>query len=435
MAGAVTVRMGELAGLLTMSVLGLGGVLALVRLCGDPSGDEEAHRRLFRWTLIAFGAHLAFGFAVTQSAALTNYLGPDAVTYHSIAEAIANHWSRGTGMPLLTSGKEGFFYLLAGLYWVFGPHMAAGMALNAALGASLVPLVTDTTRRLFGAEAARRVAPLMLLLPGLFLWTSQLLKEAPVLFLIAVACNCAVRLSDRLTLAPMLLMVTSIALLLSFRGPIGLVLGVGVIAGLIVGRRELAHGVAAGVVVVGLMGAFVLIGGVGQAGYEQAVTSNLEDASRTRQSLAGAADSGFGADIDTSTSGRALLYLPVGLFNFTLGPFPWQGGAARQLAALPDVVVWWWLLPALWEGYREGRRRIGRRVLTVVLPALTTWLLLAMVISNFGIVSREREQVVVLVAPLLALGLTRRAARRADALAERQPVITRPPIPAPARGA
>jgi 4-amino-4-deoxy-L-arabinose transferase-like glycosyltransferase len=430
-AGAVTVRMGELASLLTMSVLGLGVVLVLVHLCAGPADDEEARRRLYSWTVAAFVAHLAFGFAVTQSAALTSYLGPDAFTYHSIAEGIANHWSRGTGMPRLSSGREGFFYLLAGLYWLFGPHMAAGMALNAALGAGLVPLVTDTTRRLFGPEAAKRAAPLMLLLPGLFLWTSQLLKEAPVLFFIVVACNCAVRLSDRSTFAPVLFLGTSVVLLLSFRGPVGLVLGVGVVAGLIVGRRELVHGVAAGVVVVGLMGAFVLVGGVGQTGYEQAVTSTLQDASLTRQSLAGAAESGFGADVDTSTSRRALVYLPVGLFNFTLGPFPWQGGTFRQLAALPDVIVWWWLLPALWEGYREAQRRIGRRVLTVVLPAITLWLLLAMVISNYGIVSREREQVVVLVAPLLALGLARRSDRRAEALARRQPLT----VPLPARGA
>ena len=51
-------------------------------------------------------------------------------------------------------------------------------------------------------------------------------------------------------------------------------------------------------------------------------------------------------------------------------------------------------------------------MLAVVLPAATTWVLLALVISNYGLVSRERVQVVVLVAPLLALGLAVRAERR-----------------------
>jgi len=417
-AGALTVRMGQLAALMTMSVLGVGGLLLLVQACDDPSGDGGRHNRLVRWTLAAFAAHLAFGLVVTQSHALTNYLGPDALTYHQFAEAIARHWTDGTSMPRLVGGKEGFYYLLAALYWVFGSHMVAGVALNAALAAALVPLATDTTRRLFGPVPARYAAPLMLLIPGLFMWSSQLLKEAAVLFCIAVVCNCAVRLNDRFAMGPVLVLVTGIAMLLTLRGPVGLVLGIGVVAGLALGRKDVASGIAGGIVVVGLMAGFVFVGGVGQSGYQGAVTSNLEDASLTRQNLALAAESGFGADIDTSTSGRALVYLPVGLFNFTLGPFPWQGGALRQLAAMPDVIVWWWLLPALWGGYREARRRLGRGVLTIVLPALATWLLLALVISNFGIVIREREQLLVLVAPLLALGLARRAERRAAVAAQ-----------------
>ncbi len=414
-AGACIVRLGEAAALLTMSVLGIGLLLLLDHLCADPSGDRGAQSHLVRWTMGAFLAHLGLGLLVTHSSALTNYLGPDAATYHHIAQGILRHWIRGTPMPTLLGGKEGFYYLLAGLYWVFGPFTAAGMALNAACGAALIPLVTDTTRRLYGSRAAGYVAPLMLLLPGLFLWTSQLLKEAPVLFLIALAANAAMRIGDRITVAPVVFLVVTIALLLEFRGPLGLVLGAGLLGGVILGRRQLVSGLASGIVVLGLFVAFVVVGGVGQSGYQETLTTNLQKASETRQNLAQAANSGFGANVDTSTSGRAVAYLPIGLFNVTLGPFPWQGGALRQVAATPDVLVWWWLLPILWKGYREARRRTGRRVLRVVLPAVTTWLLLALVISNFGIVIREREQVVVLVAPLLALGLAQRAQDRATA--------------------
>ncbi len=409
LAGALVVRMGELAALLTMSVLGLGVVLLVVRLCRDPSGDDEAHARLVRWSVAAFLAHLIFGLLVVKSSALTNYLGPDALTYHAFARAIVGHWTEGTAMPRLVGGKEGFFYLLAGIYWVFGAHMAGAMACNAALGACLVPLATDTTRRLFGPFAARYAAPLMVLLPGLFLWSSQLLKEAPVLALLALAANCAVRIGERVTFGATVTLVTAVALLLSFRGPVGLVVGAGLVCGIVLGRKELVSGLGTALVMLGLMAGFVVVGGVGESGYQSSVTSNLAEASVTRQNLALAAESGFGADKDTSTSGRALAYLPIGLFSITLGPFPWQGGSARQFASLPDVVVWWWLLPVLWRGYVESRRRIGRRAMAVVLPALTTWTLLALVISNYGLVSRERVQVVVLIAPLLALGLASRA--------------------------
>jgi 4-amino-4-deoxy-L-arabinose transferase-like glycosyltransferase len=412
LAGALVVRMGELAALLTMSVLGLGLVLLVVRLCRDPAGDDDGHARLVRWSVGAFLAHLAFGLVVVKSGALTRYLGPDALTYHAFAGAIVSHWTDGTALPRLVGGKEGFFYLLAGIYWVFGAHMVGGMAFNAALGGCLVPLVTDTTRRLFGPAAARYAAPLVVLLPGLFLWSSQLLKEAPVLALLALAANCAVRIGERVSLGATVTLVVAVALLLAFRGPVGLVAGAGIVGGVVLGRKELVSGLATAGIVVGLMAAFVVVGGVGQSGYQTSVASNLAEASVTRQNLALAADSGFGADRDTSTSGRALAYLPIGMFSITLGPFPWQGGSVRQLASLPDVAVWWWLLPVLWRGYVEGRRRIGRRVMTVLLPAVTTWSLLALVISNYGLVSRERVQVVVLLAPLLALGLASRTERR-----------------------
>jgi 4-amino-4-deoxy-L-arabinose transferase-like glycosyltransferase len=412
-AGGLVARVGEAAALMTMAIIGIGALLVLDHVCADPSGDAVSQARLIRWTMGAFLAHLAVGLIVTHSNTLTNYLGPDAATYHHVALGIVKHWTAGTAMPDIVGGKEGFFYLLAGLYWVFGPFTVAGMALNAALAAALVPLVTDTTRRLYGAGAARYAAPLMLLLPGLFIWSSQLLKEAPVLFLIAVAANAGVRISDRITVGPIAAMVASIALLLAFRGPLGLVLGASILGGVVLGRRELVSGVASGIAILGLIVAFVVVAGVGQSGYQETLSTNLQKTSETRQNLARAANSGFGADIDTSTSSRAVVYLPIGLFNFTLGPFPWQGGALRQLAAMPDVLVWWWLLPVLWRGFRDARRRTGRRVLTVVLPAVTVWLLLALVISNFGIVIREREQVVVLVAPLLALGLAGRAQERA----------------------
>lgn len=411
-AGALIVRMGDLAALLTMSVVGLGIVLLVVRLCQDRSGDDEAHAWLIRWSVGAFVAHLAFGLLVVKSRALTLYLGPDALTYHAFAEAIVSHWTDGTALPRLVGGKEGFFYLLAGIYWVFGAHMVGGIAVNAAFGASLVPLVTDTTRRLFGDAAARYAPALMVFLPGLFLWSSQLLKEAPVLFLLGVAANCAVRIRERVSVGSTVTLVFAVALLLSFRGPVGLVAGVGIVAGIVLGRKELVSGLGTGIVVLSLIACFVAVGGVGESGFQTSVSSNLAEASITRQNLALAAESGFGADRDTSTSGRALAYLPIGLISVTLGPFPWQRGSLRQLASLPDVIVWWGLLPVLWSGYREGRRRLGRQVLAVVLPAATTWVLLALVISNYGLVSRERVQVLVLVAPLLALGLAVRAERR-----------------------
>jgi 4-amino-4-deoxy-L-arabinose transferase-like glycosyltransferase len=413
LAGAMIVRARSVIALVTMSVAGIGFLIVLVRACDSDDGrhDDDKHR-LLTWTLAAFAAHLFFSLAVSSTSASLRFFGGDATTYHQTASQLVTHWNGLGAMPKLPSGKEGFYYLLGGLYWLFGAHQTAGLAMNAAFSAALIPVVTDSTRRLYGAASARYVAPLLLLLPGLFVWTSQLLKEAPILFFIALAVNCVVRLTDRLTIGRMVLFAVAVALLLSFRGHVGFFVAAGLFGGVILGRRQLVSGAAAGVVVLLMLGVVVLAGGVGESGYQTVTTASFTQANNTRQGLAAGAGSSFGEGVDISTSSHALSYLPVGLVNFFLGPFPWEVAGARQVVALPDTLVWWWLLPSLWAGYGASRRLMGRRTLLLILPALITSVILALVISNFGTVVREREQIVVVLAPLIALGLATKAADR-----------------------
>lgn len=409
--GAMVVRSAGLIALGTMSLIGLGIVLLLVRVYGAEATPEEQANTL-RWALVAFAAHLFASLVISYWTPSVRFFGGDALTYHSAAEQIVRHWTSGAALPRLPSGREGFYYLLAGLYWVFGPYTAAGLALNAALAAGLIPVVGDTTRRLFGDGPVRFVAPLLLLLPGLFVWTSQLLKEAPILFLIAVGINCAVRLTDRLATGWILLLAADVAVLLTFRGHVAVFIAAGLFAGLLLSRAQLVSGVATGAVVLATVALFVLGGGVGESGFEVVTRSDLEQANIVRQGLAYNTGSGFGSDVDISTSRRAVAYLPVGLVNFLLGPFPWQLGGTRQLVALPDVLATWWLIPRLVLGLRLARARIGRRLRVVLLPAAFLSGVLALVISNYGTVIREREQVVVILIPVIALGLAARGADR-----------------------
>jgi 4-amino-4-deoxy-L-arabinose transferase-like glycosyltransferase len=316
-------------------------------------------------------------------------------------------------MPSLPSGKEGFYYLLASLYWVFGAHTAAGLAVNATLGAALAPLLSDTTRRLFGPAAAEYAVKLVVLLPGLFLWTSQLLKEAPILLLIAVTANLASRLVERLSFFALVGLGTALAFLFTFRAWVALVLAGGLTAGITFGKDRVVSGLSTGLSALAFV-ALVVSLGVGYSGYQAAIAADLEEAHSVRRDLALSAASGYDAEADISTSTGAITYLPKGLFNFALGPFPWQIRQARQLIVLPEVVAWWALLPSLVRGVRKGWSSRGRRCLIVILPAAGVACLLALAIGNFGTVVRERMQLVVVLIPFLALGLAQRAVQRSE---------------------
>jgi hypothetical protein len=356
------------------------------------------------------GIHLLIGVAVISSGWLVQTLGGDAVTYHLGARAIVDQW-RGVAefdTSVLPAGKEGFFFALAGLYWVFGPYQVAGIVVNAALAAAVVPLVHDTTRRLLGREAARVVVIMYALLPGFLVWTSQLLREAGVVFLLAVAANAAVRLQARTTAGAVAALGGSLALLFTLRANVALLATAGFIAGVAVSRREVLAGAATGAVVVGLLVLAVVVAGVGERGYELTTTADLKTVSEVRQALATTSSSGIAPTVDVSTPGEAIRFLPHGLVAFGLGPFPWTARNGRQVAGVLEALTLLFLLPSLVRGWLRAGDAIGRRRLVLGVPALLLAVGLALFVGNYGTVVRERLQVSILILPFVAYGWTLR---------------------------
>jgi len=415
--GLSIVHIPAVAALLFPTVAGLLALPVLTRyLCASDGGELDTHR-ILTWTIGSFLAHLLFSLAVTGIGGTVSDVlrGPDSITYNAHAITMVRHWADGFPFPNLPAGKEGFYYLLAALYWLLGAHVVAGLAVNAALIAAAVPLVADTTRRLFGSQAAKYACPLVVVLPGMFLWTAQLGKEAAALMLIAVAANCGVRLVERSSPGALLGLTTSIALLFTLRGWVALTLAGGFLAGITLSRPKLVGGLSTGATAVGALGLLVVTTGVGYSGYREATKSDLKEANAVRQELALTGRTGFDQEVDISTGGEALAYLPIGLARLTLGPFPWQLRGVRQLPGVLEVVVWWALLPSLWVGIRGGWQVAGRRLIVLVAPALITAILFSLSIGNYGTQLRERLQVVMLLVPFIALGLAVRKERSSTA--------------------
>ena len=407
--GAAIVWAEPLMTLASTVTLGVMMLVVLQRFLSDPGAEPGSDNRMLQWMMVGFGAHLLFGLAVTYNAAALMYLGGDAIGYHIAAKWMLEFGQQSLG-EALPAGKEGYFYLLAGLYRIFGPHMEAGLALNATLGAALVPLVSDSTRRLFGPAAARRVAPIVVLMPSFFLFTSQLLKEASILFLFAVATNAALRILDRVSLSATVITAVSLALLFTLRAPVALVGGTALLVAIVVGRRQVLSGLTTGLTTFAVLALMVTTIGIGATGVRTALErSNLAESNRQRAGLAHQSNSAFGADVDTGTARQALAYLPVALTNFLIGPFPWQVRGLRQLPVLVDVIALWMLWPSLFRGVSSGLREKGRRVLVLLLPALTMAGVLSLAVGNYGVLMRERMQVIILLVPFIGCGMAMRS--------------------------
>lgn len=407
-------------------VLALAGAFVLAMLVHGLSrweGEDDLGPRVARWTGASFALHLGVGAAITSSPALRTYFGGDADQYHEGAVAIASHWLLGSGMPNLADGKEGFYYLLAGLYWAVGPSRLAGLVVNAVLAAALVPLVTALTHERFGARAARVAPALVTVVPGLLLWSSQLLREAGVYCFTAVALLAASRLAQRTRPSSLLALAAALALLGTWRGYIALMLAAGLALALVVASRGVS-GVGAGLSGLAVTAALVVGLGLGYSGLQAASEADLAQVNLVRLDSASSAASGYLPDADVSDNRKALRYLPLALPYLVLGPFPWQLASGRQLFGLPDALAWWVLLPSLATGIRLGWRRERRRLALLLVPALALAVVTALVVANFGTMVRARTQVLLVLAPLIALGWSERHPGRARD--QGPPVLTSP---------
>lgn len=408
--GATVVYQPLAVGLIVPGVAVVLSLVALARIL-SPAGEAPPRRWVVTWTLVAFALHLAIGLVILSSSRLTNYFGGDALTYTAGGVGLLQHWLHGAPLPgtsVLPPGKVGFGYLLGALFVGFGPHPQTGLVVNAAMAAAIVPLLSDATRRQFGNGAARPVPVLATLLPGFLIWGSQLLREAGVYFLMAVAMACAVRLVQRSSLRSMLVMVAALGLLVTFRADVGVVMAGALAVAIMIGRRQVAGGLASGLGMIALVAALVLGAGLGYSGYRLITHASLRQVNSIRAGSSVGVASGFLPEASVSNPTHAASYLPLGATYFLFGPAPWQIRGIRQLPALPDALVWWFLLPSLWRGLRAAWRRRGRETLVYVLPALALTAILALLIANFGTAVRERMQVIIILVPLIGLGWSER---------------------------
>lgn len=388
------------------------GTIVLYGLVGALSSDELNRRRVLKWTFVCFALHIAVGTLLITNQRLIGYIASDSETFHRSAVSIVEHWTEGLPAFFRTETKRGFPYLLASTYWVFGIHKIAGVVLNATLISAAVPILHDTTRRLFGTTVANQALGIFVLLPSFLVWPSPLMREAGVLMLLAIVGNCAVRLTHNGSFPALLVSAITVPMVFAFRDYIALVTASAFVIAISFGRRDILPGLATGVSTLVLVAALVLGLRLGYSGYRATLQTSLQDAQAARQSLAVTANSGFDIHANVSTPGAALLYLPRALPQFLVGPFPWQLRSTRQLPVVLDTLACLWMARWTWAGVRIGWRYRGRQLLVLLIPAGALACTLSVVMGNFGTVVRERPQATIFLIPLTALGLAEKRRRR-----------------------
>src|SRR6185436_783773 len=130
---------------------------------------------------------------------------------------------------------------------------------------------------------------------------------------------------------------------------------------------------------------------------------SLETLQRSRLDMS-RAGSGFGQEVDVSTTQGALSTIPVGLLYLLFAPFPWQLASLRQSITFPEMIIWWCSFPLLVLGIWYSIKYRLRQIAPILI--FTTMLSIAYSIfqGNVGTAYRQRAQLLVFYFIFVAVG-------------------------------
>jgi hypothetical protein len=131
---------------------------------------------------------------------------------------------------------------------------------------------------------------------------------------------------------------------------------------------------------------------------------SLERVQRSRLDLAQSADSGFGRDVDVSTTSGALSTIPMGMLYLLFAPFPWQVGSLRQSITLPEMIIWWASFPMLILGLWYAVKYRLRMIAPILLFTIMLTLSYSVFQGNVGTAYRQRAQLLVFYFIFVAVG-------------------------------
>ncbi|HEU4832952.1 MAG TPA: glycosyltransferase family 39 protein [Pyrinomonadaceae bacterium] len=372
--------------------------------------DEKTF--LLRLFLIGLMVRIVLA-AVINMGHMEEFFGGDANTYDIFGQSLREglhgnsyHMEKYQSFVASGAGAWGMLYLVAGIYEVVGRNLLAVQLVNASIGAATGIVVYYTAMSLFSNQRAAKLAALLVTFyPSLILWSSQALKDGLIILALAMSILATLRLMEKITFKWVVVITVSLLTLLSLRFYIFYMMTAAVAGSFIMGMKSLsAQSFLQRFVAVSAIGlAFTWFGVLNYAGSQFDRFANLKQIQLSRQDQAGAG-SGFGKDVDITTTEGALSVIPLGVVYLLFAPFPWQFSTLRQSITLPEMIVWWLSFPLLVLGMWYSIKHRLRQVSPIVIFTTMLTLVYSIFQGNVGTAYRQRSQLLVFYFIFVAVG-------------------------------
>lgn len=422
--GMITIAFPEgAASILLVLALSTVAILIFRRL----SEEKEFITTIFLGALLI---RLAFGIFV-HAYNLREFFGGDSLTYDFNGWKLVGLWTGNISSDdillqraLATSGSGwGMNYLVGGIYFIVGRNIFAAQSFCAVFGAATAPMVYFCAVKMFSNKRVAKIAAILTaLFPSFIIWSSQLLKDGLIVFMLVLAMTMVLHLQEKFNYAALLLLVFCLFGIFALRFYIFYVAVLAVGGSFIIGVSTSAQAIArrTAVMIVLVLG-LTYLGVIRNATVDFNRYGNLEQLQASRQDLARSADSGFGEDTDVSTAEGAITAIPVGFVYLMFAPFPWEMDSFRQAITLPEILLWWSMIPLVVAGIWYTLRHRLRNSIPVLVFGLMLTLAYSIFQGNVGTAYRQRTQIQVFLFIFAAVGITLYLEGREDRKLQRRP--------------
>lgn len=373
--------------------------------------------------LTALCARLIFALVV-HNFQMGMFVGPDAGFYDELGRKISDHWL-GFGDPLdpvLLEGLSisgpgwGMNYLAGVLYLVTGKNFLAAQSFCCVIGAATAPMVYSCSEKIFhNRPAAKAAAVAIAFFPAFIIWSGQFLKDGLIVFLLVLSMATVVQIQKRFSWYGLALLVFSLFGILSLRFYIFYTVATAVVGALILGSDNSIKGFLKRISILVLIGfALTYLGVLRTSNVDLQTYGSLERIQVSRAYQAESGESGYGVDEDVSTVGGAISALPTGFSYLMFAPFPWEVKNFRQSLTLPEVFLWWSLMPLLVVGMWHTLRHRLRDCFPIFIFTVMLTFAYSIFQSNLGAAYRQRTQIQVFLFMFIAVGWALIMEKRAD---------------------
>ena len=378
------------------AIIGLAGVLvtSLLILLRAEVEDREFLLRLF---ILGFGVRALLAIFLHF---FEIFREMDAKGYAIGGWQIAQSW-RGEIIELSPFMSGEFYYEVnAFIFNMVGYSPLSVKVINCFLGALTGVFVYLIAKHLFGKRAAVIASLLSAFWPSLVLWSTQNLKEPSTLFFTCVLIWAVLQLYHRISWKYILIILVSSRYIYYIRrNHLGLLL-FAVLSSFLLGFRATRRQILIVLTCALLAGMFLHY-----STFIPDLLSVISPASivyRNRSAWGG----GGLPSVEPSVKGL-LSFLPQGVIYFLLGPFPWDPGSVLQSMTIPEMLLWYSLLPFTLYGIACSIRERWSKV-NLILAYITPLILAnAILLGNLGQMYRHRYLVWPLLFIFTGVGLQR----------------------------